>query len=72
MEQPALQMRKPPERELGFRLQDFGNDDLAQRVQLRLIAKETGFANGDFVEQGDQLGLPHGLDGEALEIFAQA
>ena len=60
------------QRKFRFRLQDFRNDDGAQRVELRLAAKETGFANSDFVEQGDQFGLASGLYGKTFEILVQA
>ena len=63
---------QPAQGEFGFSLQNFGNNDLAQGIQLGLTAKEASLANRDLVQQSDQLGLAHGLDSETLEILAQA
>ena len=57
---------------LGSGCEDFGQHDLAQGIELRLIAEEAGFANGDFIQQTHHLGLANGLDGEAFVVFAQS
>src|SRR4051812_45407565 len=35
--------------ELGLGRDDFRNNDVAQSVQLRLVAEKTSFSNGDFI-----------------------
>jgi hypothetical protein len=45
--------------------------DVAQSIELRLIAKKAGFPDRDLVEQSDQFCLPNRPDREALKILPQ-
>jgi len=68
---PSAQHSQAPYRKRFFRSHDFGQDDLAQGIELRRTAEEAGFSDRDFVEQCDQFRLPRGSQSEMFEIFAE-
>src|SRR5579863_1659256 len=40
---------EPAQRQLRLRLENFGEDDVAQGIELRLVSEEAGLPNRDFV-----------------------
>src|SRR5215469_963269 len=59
------------QRELAFCLEDLGQHNFAQGLELRLVPEEASLANGDLVEQAHEFGLADGLDGEAIVVIAK-
>src|SRR5256885_15777399 len=56
---------------LGLCLHYARQNNLSNAIELRPIAKEAGFANGDFVKQTYELGAVHGSRGQAFVILAK-
>ncbi len=56
----------------GFCLDDRGQYDFADHLQLRQVAEKVSFSNRDFVQQADHFRLSHGVDREAVVILAQS
>src|SRR4051812_10328195 len=52
-----------------FGLEHAGQDDIANAIELWLVAKEEGFPNCDFIQEATEFPARHWLGGQAVEIF---
>src|SRR5581483_2350189 len=53
------------------RLNDLGQYDVAESVELGLIAKETGLPHGNFIEQLDEFRAPGGGGNQRVQVIAR-